>query len=299
MISSEHEMSGKSVFLWKELIVFYILSLFLSFPVLLLWKPSADFKPGDVEAFEKSFGDIPMLYSLGPLLAAILVTIIYRKKNDLFFLFKRIVRWRFSFVWYLMALLLPIIPQWVSLFIWARLADTTLALPDFTAYFFSWLQITAVSTVFFITEELGWRGFMLPRILSLQPWIKASITVGVFWAIWHYPLWYVSGWATSGSWTHASIMVAASSVFAIGLSILITWIFTNARGSVLIAMLFHGSNNTSRKLIYEVAGDKAMSGYSFSVVSAITTITFALLIYLFIIIMRKRKKEKYDNIVYS
>jgi len=40
-------------------------------------------------------------------------------------------------------------------------------------------------------EELGWRGYLLPRLVPALGWVGAALAVGFIWAIWHLPLWFV------------------------------------------------------------------------------------------------------------
>ncbi|MGE5652717.1 MAG: CPBP family intramembrane glutamic endopeptidase [Bacillota bacterium] len=88
-------------------------------------------------------------------------------------------------------------------------------------------------------EEIGWRGYALPRLLSAYNWTKASLLLGVIWAIWHIPLTLVKG----------SIQDLISPVWynldLLGSAFLFTWLAMRSRGSVFIATLFHASINTA------------------------------------------------------
>lgn len=79
-------------------------------------------------------------------------------------------------------------------------------------------------------EELGWRGYALPRLLARTSPLKAGLVLGVIWTLWHVPAVLFSG----------IIYVSAADLgwFAlntIGLSLLMTALFVRTGGSVLVA----------------------------------------------------------------
>ena len=142
-----------------------------------------------------------------------------------------------------------------------------------------------VATAFYITEELGWRGFMLPRLLSMNKWIKATLFIGIIWSFWHYPIWIFSTWSTTGSLAESSLMVAANTVIATGLSFVLTWIFKNTSGSILLAMLLHGSTQANLTKMYTAAGDSSLHGSSFIIVQAVT---FSITVVLLLLVIRNQ-----------
>lgn len=82
-------------------------------------------------------------------------------------------------------------------------------------------------------EELGWRGYALPRLLERASPLTAGLILGVIWTLWHVPAVLFSG----------IIYVSAADLgwFAlntIGLSLLMTALFIRTRGSVLVAGVF-------------------------------------------------------------
>ena len=86
-------------------------------------------------------------------------------------------------------------------------------------------------------EETGWRGFALPRMESAMHPLFASLLLGFFWAIWHWPLFlYRPGYtemdfAGAGGWL-ASLLTG---------SILLSWLFRGSKGSILVAAVFHST----------------------------------------------------------
>ena len=88
-------------------------------------------------------------------------------------------------------------------------------------------------------EEPGWRGFALPRLQPLYGPLVGSIILGILWACWHLPLFW------SGVWTPPTIANIVMFILMITtLTIIMTWVFNNAKGSLLITMLMHASFNT-------------------------------------------------------
>lgn len=88
-------------------------------------------------------------------------------------------------------------------------------------------------------EEIGWRGFLVPRLARFSSFDRTSIVSGLVWAVWHYPLILFAGY--SGG-LPAWYSVLCFTVTLVGISYLFAWI-TLKSGSVWPAMLLHASHN--------------------------------------------------------
>jgi uncharacterized protein len=173
--------------------------------------------------------------SFGPFLAAIVVLALTEGKAGLLGLFRRMVRWRISPGWYVVALLLPAV-----LAAAATLLNVLLgAEPPAAAELNGWTGLFAIFAIVLLVpgfggawEEPGWRGYALPRLQSRRSALVASLILGALIAGWHLPL------MVAGQVAYSDIVL----IFA-G-TIVYNWIFNNARGSVLIIMVMHAANNT-------------------------------------------------------
>jgi membrane protease YdiL (CAAX protease family) len=87
-----------------------------------------------------------------------------------------------------------------------------------------------------LAEEPGWRGFALPRLQERFGPLLGTLVLGILWSIWHFPLFLTSWTADSGL-----LQVIEFTVTATAIAVIITWVFNNTRGSLLIAMLLHGA----------------------------------------------------------
>jgi hypothetical protein len=96
-----------------------------------------------------------------------------------------------------------------------------------------------------IGEELGWRGFMLPRTQSRYNALVSSLIVGFLWGLWHAPIYLIEGTAQSILRTQVGFLTGLLlfTGSTIVISVTFTWLFNNTRGSVLIAAILHGANN--------------------------------------------------------
>ncbi|WP_080506223.1 CPBP family intramembrane glutamic endopeptidase [Halorubrum aidingense] len=100
-----------------------------------------------------------------------------------------------------------------------------------------------------ILEELGWRGYALDRLQLKWSALSASLILGVVWAIWHLPLFFIDGsfqhdavgFATTGFWLFMTGIVALSVAF--------TWIYNNTERSILGIIVLHGWVNFTAETI--------------------------------------------------
>jgi membrane protease YdiL (CAAX protease family) len=170
----------------------------------------------------------------GPALAAIIMAAVTEGKAGVKALLSRVVLWRVGLPWYVIALGLPTVLSLAAAALAYLVGSTDL------------IQIGAlapIELVLFIAvvgEELGWRGYALPRLLEKRSPLTASLILGVLWGLWHIPTFLVPGTPQYG------LPLSAFVLLTIEYSILMTWVFLHTRGSVLIATLFHGAINLSQ-----------------------------------------------------
>ena len=173
----------------------------------------------------------------GPTVSALVVTAATEGGAGIVRLLRRIVQWRVGLAWYLFAFVgLPAIETLGTIAIPGALASVTPidVLPELmsAAVFFVYPALLAGP----LGEEIGWRGVALPRLQQLHGPVKASLILGVLWAFWHAPIWF------SGQWSTPSVSNIAVYVFwIVAVTFIFTWVFNNTGGSVLMAILLHGT----------------------------------------------------------
>jgi hypothetical protein len=126
-------------------------------------------------------------------LAAIILVVVEGRKGGLRELLGRFLIWRVGLQWWAFALLFAIIPSVAALYLFNLLGgppvDWSGLLPLYTVVpMFLMLTVAAG-----IGEEFGWRGFLLPRLQTRHNALISSLIVGVIWAIWHIPLFFIKG----------------------------------------------------------------------------------------------------------
>jgi membrane protease YdiL (CAAX protease family) len=158
-------------------------------------------------------------------------------------LVSRLFLWRVGIRWYLVALLL--IPGvGLMLAAVAVLAGGRISALPGPAYWRStagqhllvWVAGTLIGAVVASGEELGWRGFALPRLQARHHPLVASLILGAVWGLWHFNG-LLSG-AGGGHDVLDSLLFVGGTISA---SVIYTWLYNNTRGSVLIACLFHAA----------------------------------------------------------
>ncbi len=94
-------------------------------------------------------------------------------------------------------------------------------------------------------EELGWRGFALPRLQSRYGVLWASILIGVIWSTWH--LWPV---ITPGGFAHLTLFdIAQTYIRLIATAIIYGWLYNSTQGRLFLVMIAHAGHNIAVELI--------------------------------------------------
>ncbi|MFX1549025.1 MAG: CPBP family intramembrane glutamic endopeptidase [Promethearchaeota archaeon] len=177
---------------------------------------------------------------LGPTISAIIVAFISNKKEGLKKLKDSITKWRIGIFWLLFSALL--MPAFLILTILLNFAFTG-NLVDLGAYLISngisdvpslliWIGVGAIS--YGIFEEIGWRGYALPKLQEKYNSLISTIILFFGWSIWHAPMFFY----------RYSIDILFGWLYGLFLgAIILTFIYNSTRGSTFATMLFHISNN--------------------------------------------------------
>ena len=194
------------------------------------------------------FFPLQILATWTPNISAVLVLLyLIREKSGVKNLLKGWTKWRVSPKYYLAALS-PFAVNFAVTAIYLALGGVS---PGSELDFgFTMLLGTAILVIFTgaTGEELGWRGFALPRLQSRFDALTASILIGLWWGIWHVPSWFLLGQVITPMYVFTFMLgVVVESVF-------ITWLVNSTDGSVLMASIFHYSVNISAGLVAAVLG---------------------------------------------
>jgi len=142
--------------------------------------------------------------------------------------FRRLTLMRMPLVWWLFLLLgIPAIK-----YLGAALNGTISEFP-FSPWY---LVLPAIAHYFFLgpLEEFGWRGLAQPLLQRKMAPFWAGLTIGIIAAIWHLPGFLLGGGVVYGSWALVPFFAGVVAIY-----IILTPMFNSARGSLLIAYLYH------------------------------------------------------------
>lgn len=223
----------------RSLIWFFLLAFGFSW---LFWLPAV---LASIGLFSLTLPNVVLVVigAHGPLFASLALTF----KSGGWVAAKQLIRsgfnLRMALGWWLAIVFIPIvlagIAIWVNILLNGYQPDTALLrqplmiLPTFLVLFFLGGSFQ---------EEFGWRGYALPKLLSLWNPLIASLLLGVIWGFWHLPLFYISG--VSQSFMPFGIFLLLATAF----SVLFTWFFLQTNRNLFSALLFHTAINTSLSL---------------------------------------------------
>jgi uncharacterized protein len=266
-----------------QIAAFYLLSLVFACLAMLLWQLPEGFRAGDVTAMSAAYQRVGVVYGLTPALAALIIAFAYDRGRGVKELLGRLFVVRFPVAWWLVALAVTPLVQWFGVYLWAAAFDEPLRFPSFTQWLGTFLSLALINSLFSIGEELGWRGFMLPRMLARHRWLNAALLTGLLWSIWHFPLYATANYALSGSVVHTMLVLLLAALMATALSVIITAIFLRTRQSLIPSLLLHGASNANMGLVYASTSERAFTSIQ---LLAIEAGLFTLAALLFVLVLR-------------
>jgi len=193
-------------------------------------------------------GYVLFLVIVSPSMIGLIMAYITQGSWGLSSLIAKCVHWRIGMIWYLIALLVTPVLFFVTVFSMSQ-ARTAFQMPNPS---FIWTYLSALAFGFFgtsIVEELGWRGFALPRLQQKYGPLIGTLILGVLWAIWYIPSWFLTSRGVQGNnliETGVPFIQYAGSV--LGSAFIYTWLFNRSNGSLLLSILFHSSLNVTFSL---------------------------------------------------
>ena len=237
---TEAQAPGRARVRWKEVILFVVLAYGLA------WAWSGFFLfPYLGDLLTRSTTPTDMMERLGPaatlgtMLTPMITAFIMRV-----FVSKEGVKGSLGLLrspkYYLAALILPAVFVTAVVLIVQALGLGEFRWSEATWSVFLMLLVIALPvTLFTFGEEYGWRGYLLPRLLSLGE-IRASVLLGVIWGVWHLPL-IMAGLNYPG--VNVWLAIIIFTFVTVALSFTYTWFYVASSGSVLVAAVFHASTN--------------------------------------------------------
>ncbi|GIK54332.1 MAG: CPBP family intramembrane metalloprotease [Planctomycetota bacterium] len=247
----------------KNLVIYFTLAYVFSWAIGI---PLALAKQGIIQPIFPQWFHYFVAY--GPMISALIVTWTTQGQQGIKELWGRITKWQVESIWWLVALSPLIIGIFVALAM-NLLTDTNISLSDLgEIHFLPSIGIGALFlwlATFGIGEEIGWRGYALPRLQKGHNALYATVILAFFWALWHLPqFFYLFDTSIAIGW-------------AIGLfagAIVFTWLFNSAEGSILIVAIFHGCFNF-------ISASNAGNGLLAAVISTIVMIWAIVVVFVY------------------
>jgi membrane protease YdiL (CAAX protease family) len=193
--------------------------------------------------------DPPLPFSLhylagyGPALAAILITGLGAGRKGLSDLFGRVLKWRVGWRWLVVSALFPVALFGLGFLAARAFTGEWPAVRDLgQVNYLPYLGAGALPFWFLtygLGEEIGWRGFALPRLQRSRTAASATLILGLLWALWHTPaFFYLDSYERLGL-----VMLPAFAVSVLCGAVVYTWLYNSTGGSVLMTALFHAVFN--------------------------------------------------------
>lgn len=134
-------------------------------------------------------------------------------------------------------------------------------------------------------EEIGWSGFLTPKLLKIKSVPVTSLIVGVFWAVWHFPA-IIGGFYGQG--TPLWVALPGFTLVLVGYSFIRTVLVSKSK-SLWTGVVLHASGNTILMgIFYEMTVKKDYTAYIVSETGIFTGIVCLAVAFAFMKLMMNK-----------
>jgi uncharacterized protein len=226
-----------------RLLPYFVLTFLVTWSV---WLATAALAAPGNTGFFGARGPVFLLGVFAPALVALALTAQAEGRTGVTRLLARIGLWQVSARWYAVAIgyfaVIKLAAALVHRIVtdeWPPFGDTPIPLIVLGIAVSTWAQAG---------EEVGWRGYALPRLAQYFGLGGASLVLGFVWAAWHIPLFVLPDSGSTGQSFPAYLLqvMAMSVVFA--------FIYWKTDGSLLLVMLMHASVNNTTGIVPAATG---------------------------------------------
>jgi len=264
----------------RPVLSYYLLTFAISWGAL-LWIMISDGIPATKEQMAAVLPVAIASMLLGPSLSGLLMTALVDGKAGFRELGSRLAAWRVRLGWYAIAIL------FAPLVLLAVLLGLALFSPVFLPGILTvddkaarlTMNLTAAVAVG-ICEELGWTGFVMPRLMQRYTVVRTGLIMGVLWGAWHIvPMVILASGAYSAPQSPAVYIAARSLSMLVGslvaFRVLMVWVYDHTR-SLFLLMIMHMSL-TAVNMLYEPEAISGTSLYIYDLVGllAMWSVTLA------------------------
>ena len=233
--------------------------------------------PGTPDQFETLLPIVGLALMAGPSMAGLLLTGLVSGRAGFRELLSRLLRWRGGARWYAVALLsapllMAAIPLAISL-PFSEFLPRIFAADDKASLLRLGVAFGLMAGFF---EELGWTGFVIPKLERRYDVLATGIMVGLLWGAWHLLVNFWSSGSPSGELSLALLL--HSLLFSLGIlpayRVLMVWVYDRT-GSLLVAVLMHASLTASNVIFVPLATGATLVAWSVVLAAALWVVVGA------------------------
>jgi len=205
-------------------------------------------------------GVLQFFAQFGPTIAGIIMMIAADGKKAFPVLFNNLTRFNIRIKWYLFALMFELILFFIIVIVYGSLGLVTIK--SGAVNWWTSLENFLLNTIYLtlltgLGEEIGWRGFLLPRLQSSFPIILCSVILALVNSLWHLRTADLAVLLTGdlrGFWSSFLPDMGLRILISVPVIFVIVYLFNKTKGSLVIMILYHGTSNASYEWVKEITG---------------------------------------------